>query len=382
MLQQVARRITDCCREIDTVARQGGDEFVVLIENTGLPEHEAATYVRTVAHKILSSIARPFDVSGMPYRCTCSIGVYVYRTSDVSIKDLMKRGDLAMYEAKRAGRNTIREFDEKMEHEVHHRTVLEAQIREGLDKSQFRLYFQAQFDMHGQIVGAEALLRWQPPGRGTVSPAEFIEIAEKTGLILPLGDWVMTSACQHLASWSKSSLPQFPLAINVSARQLQQPDFVERTLAILAETCADPALLKIELTESMLIEDVKDTITKMERLKAHGVGFSLDDFGTGYSSLSYLKLLPLDQLKIDRSFVRDVLMDTNDAAIVKSIVALGKSLGLSVIAEGVELQEQRHFLTAAGCELFQGYLYARPSDEAEFRALVEKNSLAFSVGQP
>jgi diguanylate cyclase (GGDEF)-like protein/PAS domain S-box-containing protein len=374
LLRQVGGRILGCCRENDTVARFGGDEFVVLLEDIGLSEQEATAYVRTVGHKILAAIASPFTVNGMAYRCTCSIGAYVYGTPDLTIEDLMRRGDLAMYEAKRAGRNILCLFNERIEHELHRRTSLEAQLQEGLDKDQFRLHFQAQFDVHGRVVGAEALLRWEQPGRGMVSPGEFIEVAEKTGLILPLGDWVMAKACQHLSSWSKSGLPQLPLAVNVSATQLRRPDFVERTLTILEEKKVDPCLLKIELTESMLIEDIEDTISKMRRLKARGVGFSLDDFGTGYSSLSYLKQLPLDQLKIDRSFVRDVLTDANDAAIAKSIVALGKSLDLSLVAEGVELHAQHEFLVAEGCDFFQGYLYARPTDEAGFRALVERGS--------
>lgn len=375
LLRQVGQRIMGCCRESDTVARVGGDEFIVLLDNAGKSEQEAADHVRAVARKILKEIAVPYTVTGMAYRCTCSIGAYTFRTPDVSIEDLMRRGDLAMYEAKRSGRNTVCVFADRMEHEAHRRTALEAQIQEGIDNSQFRLHFQAQFDRHGRIAGGEALLRWEQPGRGLVSPAEFIEVAETTGLILPLGDWIMKKACQQLSSWAESGLTQIPLAINVSARQLRQADFVERTLALFEETHVDPSLLKIELTESMLIEDIEDTIEKMQRLKARGVGFSLDDFGTGYSSLSYLKQLPLDQLKIDQSFVRDVLTDSNDAAIARSIVALGKSLGLSLVAEGVEMQEQHEFLVNVGCDFFQGYLYARPCDEAAFRALILKHNL-------
>lgn len=379
LLREVGSRILGCCRESDTVARLGGDEFVVLLENIGVSEQEASTHICTVAQKILAAIAAPYTVNEMAYRCTCSIGAYLYSKPEVTIEDLMKRGDLAMYEAKRAGRNTWRLFSERIEHDVHRRTVLEAQLQEGLDKDQFRLHFQAQFDIHGQVVSAEVLLRWEQPGRGMVSPDEFIEDAERTGLILPLGNWVMARACQYLSSWSKSGLSQLPLAVNVSATQLRQADFVDRTFAILEENNVDPRLLKIELTESMLIEDIEDTIMKMRRLKARGVGFSLDDFGTGYSSLSYLKQLPLDQLKIDRSFVRDVLTDSNDAVIAKSIVVLGKSLDLSLVAEGVESPAQHEFLVAAGCDVFQGYLYARPTDEAGFRALVEKNSFAYSA---
>lgn len=379
LLQQVAQRILGCCNETDTVARLGGDEFVVLIEDAGANGVMANEHARALAHKILAEIALPYAVDGAIHRCTCSIGVEVCLASNASVDDLMKRGDLAMYDAKRSGRNTVRFYHDGLEHEVSRRTLVEAELREGLEHGRFRLHFQGQFDLDGKMIGAETLVRWQHPTRGLIGPTDFIGIAEDAGLILPLGEWIMMTACRKLAEWSASALPRVPLAVNVSTRQIREPDFVERTLALLDETGVNPSMLKIELTESTLIEDIDDTIAKMRRLKECGVAFSLDDFGTGYSSLSYLKQLPLDQLKIDRSFVRDVLTDPNDAAIATSIVAMAKALGLGLIAEGVEKKEQRDFLAALGCDAFQGYLYAEPCDEAIFRDLLTKNKRLHSA---
>lgn len=381
LLLQVSRRILGCCNETDTVARLGGDEFVVLREDAGNSRPVANEHTRSLAHQILSEIARPYTIGDAIHRCTCSIGAEVCVASDASVDDLMKRGDLAMYDAKHSGRNTVRFYQDGLEREINRRTQVEAELREGLDHGRFLLHFQGQFDLHGTMIGAEALVRWQHPTRGLIGPAEFIGIAEDAGLILPLGEWVMKTACRKLAEWSACalSLARVPLAVNVSTRQMQEPDFVERTLALFDETGVEPSMLKIELTESALIEDIDGTIKKMRRLKDCGVAFALDDFGTGYSSLSYLKQLPLDQLKIDRSFVRDVLTDPSDAAIATSIVAMGKALGLGLIAEGVEMKEQRDFLAALGCHAFQGYLYAKPCDEAAFRHLLLENKGVYSL---
>lgn len=287
----------------------------------------------------------------------------------------MKRGDLAMYEAKRDGRNTLRFFHHNMASDVTYRIALEMELRESLGKSEFMLHYQPQVDGTGKVTGVEALLRWTHPKRGTVGPTVFIPIVEASGLIVQLGSWVIRNACLQLARWADDpAMAHLTLAVNVSARQFRQQDFVAEMLATLSETGARADLLKLELTETLLIENVEDTIQKMRQLKQLGIGFALDDFGTGYSSLSYLKLLPLDQLKIDRSFVRDVLVDPNDASIARSIVALGQALGLAIIAKGVETEAQRAFLAELGCDSCQGYLFGRPMEVALLEVLIRGQS--------
>ena len=287
----------------------------------------------------------------------------------VAVEELMKQVDLAMYRAKSAGRNLIRFFDPAMQAVVTERAALEIDLRQAIKENQFELYYQAQIVGDDRVTGAEALLRWHHPQRGMVSPAEFIPAAEEAGLSLPMGHWVLQSACSQLSLWARQpEMAHLTVAVNVSARQFRQSDFVEQVLAVLKTTGADPRRLKLELTESLLITHADNVIDKMFALQAKGVGFSLDDFGTGFSSLSYLKRLPLDQLKIDQSFVRDVLTDPNDAAIAKTIIALGQSLGLSVIAEGVEISAQRDFLRDAGCHAYQGYFFSRPLPIADFEA--------------
>ncbi|MBD8533135.1 MULTISPECIES: EAL domain-containing protein [unclassified Massilia] len=363
LLQQVAARLLACTREIDTVARLGGDEFVILLESSGVDEAEAQQHAEVVGEKILSALRDPFEVGGAVHHASCSIGITLCTGQKDELDDLMRRGDLAMYEAKRQGRNTLRFFQPSMEQEVTYRTEIETELRAALLHSQFVLHYQGQVDGDGIMTGAEALVRWQHPTRGLVGPAGFIAIAEASGLIVPLGRWVLRTACEQLALWAQSpATAQFTLAVNVSVRQFLQADFVEETLAIVRASGANPMRLKLELTETLMIEGVEETIGKMRALREHGICFSLDDFGTGYSSLSYLKRLPLDQLKIDQSFVRDVLVDPNDASIARSVVALGKSLGLSIIAEGVETEAQRNFLAGIGCDHWQGYLFSRPVD--------------------
>jgi diguanylate cyclase (GGDEF)-like protein/PAS domain S-box-containing protein len=371
LLQEVARRLSGCIREGDTVARLGGDEFVVMLEDLSANSSEAASQTEGVGKKILATICQPYDLHGYEHRSSCSIGMTLFVAQQNSTEDLMKRADLAMYQAKAAGRNTLRFFDPRMQAEVSARAALEADLREGLKKSQLLLYFQPQVDDTGRITGAEALVRWQHPKRGLVSPAAFIPLAEETGLILPLGNWVLENACRQLVDWATTPAgAALSIAVNVSAGELHQEDFVEQVLSVLERTGADPKKLKLELTESLLLDDVEDTIAKMTRLKAAGVSFSLDDFGTGYSSLAYLKRLPLDQLKIDQSFVRDILTDPNDAAIARTVVALAQSLGLSVIAEGVETQAQLELLASQGCHAYQGYLFSRPLPIAAFNELL------------
>jgi EAL domain-containing protein (putative c-di-GMP-specific phosphodiesterase class I) len=287
-----------------------------------------------------------------------------------------------MFQAKAAGRNMLRFFDARMQAEVSAHAALEADLREAVQKQQFLLHYQPQVVGPGRITGVEALVRWQHPQRGMVPPAEFIPRAEESALILPIGQWVLETACAQLAAWAnRPALAHLTMAVNVSAHQFRQSDFVDSVLATLARTNANPKRLKLELTESMLIDDVEAVITRMGALKAYGVAFSLDDFGTGYSSLAYLKRLPLDQLKIDQGFVRNIVTDPNDAAIAKMVVVLAESLGLAVIAEGVELQAQADFLAHLGCHAYQGYLFSKPLPLESLEVFVQmpsRNSEALS----
>jgi len=371
LLQLVAKRLSSCIRVGDTVARQGGDEFVIMLLDLSEAQEEAAVQTEVIGEKILEILNRPYQVADHVYHNTASIGATLFDGHLESTNELLKRADLSMYQAKAAGRNVLRFFEADMQAAVTLRAELETALRQGLQDGQFILYYQAQINDAGCVTGVEALVRWQHPLRGLVFPAEFISVAEVTGLILPLGHWVLETACAQLTLWStRPIMACLTVSVNVSARQFRQPGFVKQVVELLHRTGANSRKLKLELTESMLLDDVEETISKMNELKSLGVGFSLDDFGTGYSSLSYLKRLPLDQLKIDRSFVCDVLTDTNDAAIVRTIVALAQSLGLSVIAEGVETAPQRDFLASNGCNAYQGYLYSRPLPLDEFESMM------------
>ena len=377
LLQQAAQRLSDCIRQGDTVARLGGDEFVVMLKDLSADPTEATDQVASVGAKVLNALKLPYQLAGVQHHSSASVGITLFgageegEESDArggsgnsglnSVDALFKRADLALYQAKATGRNTLRFFEPAMQVAVAARAELEADLRQGLQDGQFVLYYQAQVNAQGQLTGAEVLARWLHPKRGMVPPVQFIRLAEDTGLILPLGHWVLETACQQLAAWAgRRETQHLTLSVNVSVRQFHQPGFVQEVLEVIRTTGASANRLKIELTESLLVDDVDDIIAKMDALKAQGVGFSLDDFGTGYSSLSYLKRLPLDQLKIDQSFVRDALTDPNDAIIAKTIVALGQSLGLTVIAEGVETQAQRDFLWQNGCYAYQGYFFGRP----------------------
>jgi diguanylate cyclase (GGDEF)-like protein/PAS domain S-box-containing protein len=371
LLQQVAHRVSNCVRKGDTVARLGGDEFVVMLEELSEFLQEAVMQTEAVGSKILAAFTQPYQLDKYEHISTTSIGITLFAAHDGSIEDLLKRADLAMYQAKAGGRNTLRFFDPQMQTAVTTRAAMEESFREAFVKDQFDLHYQAQVTADGHISGAEVLLRWQHPKRGMVSPVEFTPFAEDTGLILPLGRWVLETACAQLALWARRpEMAHLSVAVNVSSRQLKHPNFVDEVLGILAHSGANPHRLKLELTESLLVDDVEDAITKMTALKAKGVGFSLDDFGTGYSSLSYLKRLPLDQLKIDQGFVKHVLTDPNDMAIAKMIIVLADSLGLAVIAEGVETVEQRNFLANLGCLAYQGFLISRPLALDAFEAFV------------
>ena len=374
LLRQVATRLTACVREGDTVARLGGDEFIVLLSDLSSDPSQAAKQAQLVTEKILDALGQPYLLDGHAHHSTSSIGVSLFGGAvRANIEEPLKRAELAMYQAKAAGRNTMRFFEPEMQTTASDRATLEAQLREAVNKNQFVLYYQPQGGENVRLTGVEALLRWQHPQRGSVSPTEFIPVAEASGLILPLGQWVLQTACKQLAAWSaRPEMAHLTMAVNVSARQFRQPDFVAEVMSVLHATGARPERLKLELTESVLVDNVEDIIIKMNALKASGVGFSLDDFGTGYSSLSYLKRLPLDQLKIDQSFVRDILTDPNDAAIAKMVIVLAESLGLKVIAEGVETVAQRDFLANIGCHAYQGYLFSRPLLIDEFEAFVKR----------
>ena len=375
LLQQVAQRLAACVREGDTVARFGGDEFVVVLECLSESAPEALTQTTLVGEKILAALNEVYQLGAIDHRSTASLGATLFFAHQTSIEDLLKQADLAMYKSKETGRNALRFFDPAMQTVVMERAALESGLRKAIQENQFVLHYQAQVAGDDRVTGAEALVRWQHPERGMVAPAEFIPLAEETGLILPLGSWVLLNACTQLAKWAgQPDMAHLSVAVNVSVQQFREPDFVAMVLAILGQTGANPRRLKLELTESLLVDNLQDVIEKMHALKARGVGFSLDDFGTGYSSFSYLRRLPLDQLKIDQLFVRDVLVDPNDAAIARTIVALAQSLGLGVIAEGVESQTQCAFLASSGCHAYQGYFFSRALPVDGFAALARRGA--------
>lgn len=371
LLVETARRLKMTVRQEDTVSRLGGDEFVVMMEGLGNEEPAAANQTEQIAEKIRSALYLPYALNEheTDYLSTVSIGMTLFSGQDTSIEVLMKQADVALYQAKDAGRNVVRFFNPAMQAIIDTRSALESALRRGMLMGEFKVYYQPQVDQHGKRIGAEALIRWLNPSRGLVSPAEFIPLAEETGLINELGQWVLDTACAQLAKWAHSpDTNALQIAVNVSARQFRQPDFVESVLKSLAIAGVDPTHLKLELTESIILKNVDLVITNMKALNALGVSFSMDDFGTGYSSLSYLKRLPLAQVKIDQSFVRDLVEDTNDAAIVRAIVAMSQSLGLHVIAEGVETSAQRDFLHKNGCLAYQGYLFGKPMPIEEWDA--------------
>ena len=371
LLQQVGRRLVSCMRQGDTVARLGGDEFVVMLEDLSANSQEAVTQAEVVGEKILVTLNQTYEFGIHVHHSTPSIGVTLFVNHLETTDELLKRADLAMYQAKAAGRNTLRFYDPDMQATVTARAALELDLRKAIAEQQFLLYYQPQVDSSGRVIGAEALVRWQHPQRGLVSPAEFIPLAEESGLILPLGQWVLETACARLLSWaSRPEMARLTLAVNVSARQFSLPNFVGQVLDVIERGGIRPEMLKLELTESLLLENVEDIIAKMSALKARGVGFSMDDFGTGFSSLSYLKRLPLDQLKIDQAFVREVHSSPSDGAIARTIVALGQNLGLTVIAEGVETAVQRDYLASIGCHAYQGYFFSRPLPLEGFDAFV------------
>ena len=380
LLQETARRLTASTRETDTVARLGGDEFVVILEDlSDLPEG-AAAQAEMIAKKILYVIDHPYLLAGHECRITASVGITVFRIQQERAEEVLQQADIAMYQAKAAGGGTARFFAPALQIAINARALMEEELRTAIDREQFVLYYQPQVD-RGFVIGAEALVRWKHPGRSILPPSEFISLCEETGLILPLGDWVLDTACRQLAAWAeRKETAHLSVAVNISARQLRQPEFVEKVLAALERTGANPCNLELELTESLLVENIEEVIEKMTELKFHGLRFSLDDFGTGYSSLSYLRRLPLDRLKIDRAFVRDILEDTCGGAIAQAIVSLSCAMGLPVLAEGVESEEQRDYLASLGCHVYQGYLFSRPVPVEAFEKLLERQeNMAYQI---
>jgi diguanylate cyclase (GGDEF)-like protein len=372
MLQQVAQRFSTCIRKGDTVARLGGDEFVVLLEDLSAELGEAIMQTEIVAEKISSSLSQPFRLLDHEYRITSSIGITIFDHKQASAFDLLKQADIAMYQSKKMGRNTLSFFDPKFQDNITARATLKEELQKAIQDQQFALHYQIQVDKAQRPLGAEVLIRWIHPERGMISPAQFIPLAEETGLILPIGEWVLNKACAQLKAWQKDLFTsQLVLAVNVSAKQFRQADFVTQVQSIVQRHAINPNLLKLEITESMLVKNIEDTIATMIALKAIGIQFSLDDFGTGYSSLQYLKRLPLDQLKIDQSFVRDITSDNSDKAIVRTIIVMANSLKLDVIAEGVETEEQKQILLNKGCLHFQGYLFSKPVPIEQFEALLK-----------
>ncbi len=370
LLQEVARRLSTSVRAGDTVARLGGDEFVVILGELSQDPETAAAKAKMVAEKLLDLLCQTYRVNGRECNSTSSIGITVIGEQRDSIDDVLQRADIAMYQAKESGGQTMHFFDPALREAMNARASMEADIRMGIKDNQFALYYQPQLEA-GRLVGAEALIRWNHPRRGFLGPGAFISLAEETGLILPLGGWVLESACRQIATWAKQRRTEhLTVAVNISARQLREPDFVNQVLAALERAGADPTRLKLELTESMLVENIESVIVKMTEIKANGIGLSLDDFGTGYSSLSYLKRLPLDQLKIDRSFVRDIVEDLSSRAIAQSVISLGQVMNRSVIAEGVETEQQLDCLTGLGCHAFQGFLFGTPLPLEDFELLI------------
>jgi len=373
LLIQCAARISSCIREGDTVARLGGDEFVVLLENLSSNVLEAATLTETIAENIITALNVPCMLNGFECQNTASIGVVQFDNQNDSQETLFKHADIALYQAKRSGRNRWCFFDPHMQDAISARVDLVGELRKAIDLQQFQLHYQIQVDSTGHAVGAEVLIRWNHPKRGMVSPFDFIPLAEETGLILPIGQWVLETACAQLAIWQNDVLTcNLTLAVNVSAQQFRQVDFVAKVQMALNKSAIDPTKLKLELTESLLVENIQEIVITMVALKTLGIKFSMDDFGTGYSSLQYLKKLPLDQLKIDQSFVRDLVDDSSDKAIVLTVITMANSLGLNVIAEGVETEDQRQFLLENGCLSYQGYLFSKPLPLQSFETLLKQ----------
>jgi len=374
LLKQVTQRLATCIRQGDTLARLGGDEFVVMLLDLSEQPIEAAAQTEAIGEKILATLNQPYPLVTHDYNCSASIGVTLFSGNQQGADELMKQADIAMYQAKKAGRNTLRFFDMQMQENISARVLLEGELRNALKFRQFHLYYQIQVDRSHRPLGAEALIRWVHPERGLVFPAHFIMLAEETGLILPIGLWVLETACAQLKAWQHDPLTcELTLSVNVSAKQFLQADFVAQIQAVVQLFAINPKLLKLELTESLLQENIEATISTMSALNEVGVQFSLDDFGTGYSSLQYLRQLPLDELKIPMEFIRPITSNSSEVVIVRTIVAMARSLELDVIAEGVETEEQRQLLLKNGCTKYQGFLFGRPLPIEKFEAQLKQD---------
>ncbi len=369
LLQQVAQRLKLCVRASDTVARIGGDEFVIVLQALSINNLEAAAQARIVVNKILLALNKPYPLELNHSVCTSSIGVTLFSFPEYGPEELIQQADIAMYQAKKAGRDTMRFYDPQMQETINARALLEDELQHAIKNEQFKLFYQVQVDALGKVVGAECLIRWIHPERGIIPPINFIPLCEETGLILPIGDWVINAACSQLREWQKQPLTcDLSLAINVSARQFAQTNFVNQVKHALQRFKVNPTLLKLELTESLLLKDIDQAINTMNDLCKVGVRFSLDDFGTGYSSLQYLNRLPLDQIKIDQSFISHMTDNIIGKSIVSTIIAMANTMGLNVIAEGVETEEQQRLLLEEGCYNFQGYFFGKPVPIEQFAA--------------
>jgi diguanylate cyclase (GGDEF)-like protein/PAS domain S-box-containing protein len=377
VLIEVGRRLASSVRDCDTVSRMGGDEFVVMLEDLSGEGSVAATQAELVAEKIRAHLVLPVRVGGQKYACTPSIGVCIFHGPADTVEEVLKHADVAMYRAKASGRSGIRFFDPAMQVAVESRAELESDLRDALEKGQLETFFQMQVDDDRRITGAEALLRWKHSSGRLILPGEFLEVAEESGLIVPIGRWVLEAACEQLSAWARLEYGKhLQLSVNVSARQFRQIDFVQTVSDALSRTGANPARLILEFTESLLVDNMADAIRKMRTLRSLGIGLSMDDFGTGYSSLYYLNRLLLGQLKIDQSFVHELGSDSGATAIVETIIGMARTLGLGVIAEGVETSDQLDLLTLRGCTAFQGYLFGPPVGIAEFDMLARSSRRA------
>jgi diguanylate cyclase (GGDEF)-like protein len=369
LLIEVASRLQTCIRGGDTLARLGGDEFVVILPDLNEDASQAAIQAEAVGTKIISCVNQPYYLDGYLYHSSTSIGVCLFRNQEITVDELLKRADIAMYQAKNAGRKTLRFYDPTMQAALEIRAALESDLHIAIKEKQFKLYYQIQVDHAGNVHGAEALIRWQHPQKGLVPPLQFIPLSEETGLIIPIGQWVIDTACAQIKVWENDPVTcDLQIAVNVSACQFHDPNFVSQVNEMLGRHKIKPGRLKFELTESLVLDNVEEAIIKMQALRDFGVHFSIDDFGTGFSSLSYLTKLPLDQLKIDQTFIRNMCMNDRDAVVVQTIIGMANNLGIEVIAEGVELESQRAFLEKHHCNLCQGYLFSQPLALTEFEA--------------
>ena len=367
LLQSTAKRLEGCVRAADTVSRQGGDEFVVLLSEVEHPEDVALT-----ARRMLKAVAEPQSIELHDLHITTSIGLSVYPDDGLDAETLIKNADTAMYQAKENGRQSYQFFKPAMNARAVERQSIEENLRRALERKEFALHYQPKVNLKtGQIVGAEALIRWTHPTRGAISPAQFIPVAEDCGLILPISQWVFREACKQTRAWADANLPPITMAVNISAMEFRQDSFLEDILGLLAETGLDPRFLELELTEGILMKRAESAVSVLESLRSHGVEIAVDDFGTGYSSLSYLRKFPIDAIKIDQSFVRQITMTPDDTTIVSAIISMGRSMKLRVIAEGVETEKELAFLKAHHCDEAQGYYFSRPVPAQQFAKLLE-----------